>query len=360
MENNRNSLMDVARGIGILSIVIGHCCYGLEIPFIHVKLGEFVYSYHLMIFFFVSGFFFKKEYVKELDKYIGKRLCKFISMLWTYNFIFVLLHNFLVDKGMISSIEIYKMSDIVSMGIRGILMKYTEELLGACWFLPMFFIGIALFAVLFSLIENNFGNKKLWGHFSVIIISALLGLYANVRGLKWEYEIQTSILAIPVIYMGYIGRQYWNEIKKRITWYGTIISFIFIVIILKLNIGIIELSVNSIINQELFYPVTIAGIYFCIGLANIINKCKLTETIFAKMGKNSFHIMALHFCGFKIVDYIYARMNEITDTVQTGRFPHSEFGLHWTYVIFSIIFSLIIVKLLDIIKDKRKLRRTDR
>ena len=29
-------------------------------------------------------------------------------------------------------------------------------------------------------------------------------------------------------------------------------------------------------------------------------------------------------------------------------------------VIFSIIFSLIIVKLLDIIKDKRKLRRTDR
>lgn len=165
MENNRDSLMDVARGIGILSIVIGHCCYGVEIPFIHVKLGEFVYSYHLMIFFFVSGFFFKKESAKELDKYIGRRLCKFISMLGIYNFIFVLLHNFLVDKGLISSLEIYKMPDIVSRGIQGILMKYTEELLGACWFLPMFFIGIALFAALFSLIENHFGDKKLGGAF---------------------------------------------------------------------------------------------------------------------------------------------------------------------------------------------------
>ena len=59
MQGKRNSTMDIVKAIGIISIVMGHCCYSIMIPALNVSVGEFVYSYHLMVFFFVAGFFYK-------------------------------------------------------------------------------------------------------------------------------------------------------------------------------------------------------------------------------------------------------------------------------------------------------------
>lgn len=52
--------MDIVKAIGIISIVMGHCCYSIMIPALNVSVGEFVYSYHLMVFFFVAGFLQKR------------------------------------------------------------------------------------------------------------------------------------------------------------------------------------------------------------------------------------------------------------------------------------------------------------
>ena len=60
MQGKRNSTMDIVKAIGIISIVMGHCCYSIMIPALNVSVGEFVYSYHLMVFFFVAGFFYKR------------------------------------------------------------------------------------------------------------------------------------------------------------------------------------------------------------------------------------------------------------------------------------------------------------
>ncbi|MGN8886880.1 acyltransferase family protein [Blautia sp. HCP28S3_G10] len=346
MMERRNTTMDCVRGIGILSIVIGHCCYGLEIPLIHIKFGEFVYCYHLMIFFFVAGFFFKTENAVNSSTYIGSRLLKYVSMFWWYNLIFILLHNFFVTNGMISNIDRYRVSDIVSKSVQGLLMKTSEELLGACWFLPMFFIGISLFSFVCGLIEKYFLKGRLGWHLFSCGLFAIVALYCNVRNLTWDYQIQISLLAIPVMYAGYISKLYWNVLESKISWYGTLASFIFIVSVLKSNIGIIELSSNKIINPFLFYPVTFAGVYFCIGSAKILNKFNVTNAIFSKMGRDSFHIMALHFCGFKIIDYVYSKLHGISDVVSIGRFPHSDFGLHWIYVFGSIAFSLVVITIL--------------
>ena len=147
--------MDIVKAIGIISIVMGHCCYSIMIPALNVSVGEFVYSYHLMVFFFVAGFFYKREYHEHPEQYIGKRLLKLGGMLFLYNTVFTLLHNTLVSLKMISSTEHYSISKMISCIVQSLLMKYTEELLGACWFLPMFFIGTALFAIAFSKAEKS-------------------------------------------------------------------------------------------------------------------------------------------------------------------------------------------------------------
>lgn len=61
MQGKRNSTMDIVKAIGIISIVMGHCCYSIMIPALNVSVGEFVYSYHLMVFFLWRDFFTKEN-----------------------------------------------------------------------------------------------------------------------------------------------------------------------------------------------------------------------------------------------------------------------------------------------------------
>lgn len=50
---SRDIAVDVAKGIGILLVILGH----LKNP-----LMDFIYAFHMPLFFFVSGMFVKKDY----------------------------------------------------------------------------------------------------------------------------------------------------------------------------------------------------------------------------------------------------------------------------------------------------------
>lgn len=51
MNSYRDYTWDVVRGIGILMVVLGHCAPR--------PLVDFVYLFHMGLFFFVSGYFLK-------------------------------------------------------------------------------------------------------------------------------------------------------------------------------------------------------------------------------------------------------------------------------------------------------------
>lgn len=47
----RDTVVDVAKGIGILLVILGH----LKNP-----IMDFIYAFHMPLFFFISGMFVKK------------------------------------------------------------------------------------------------------------------------------------------------------------------------------------------------------------------------------------------------------------------------------------------------------------
>lgn len=56
MENNklREEYMDVAKGIAILTVIMGHCIHDCVIK-------KLIFSFHMPIFFLISGYFFHKK-----------------------------------------------------------------------------------------------------------------------------------------------------------------------------------------------------------------------------------------------------------------------------------------------------------
>lgn len=347
INKSRDNYIDIIKAIGIISIVIGHSCWC--ITKFNIQIGPFVYSYHLMIFMFVSGYLFNISKLKEnneyKNKYISSQIVKMAKLYFIYNFIFVLLHNFFVKVGMINS-TIYSLNEIVKYIFNGITFISLENFLGAFWFIPMMLIAKIIFVCVCDKTKNN--NKL---SLLAMILFGMLGVLLCYKNIRLQYMAQTSILSVFFIYLGLFTKIYFEKINKYIYKLGFIPAGIIVYMINYITNSSVELSINRIINPIIFFIISIAGIYFCLSLAKFIMQSKVIGNKMADIGKNSFHIMALHFLFMKIIDVIYCKINGINDILLMSKFPIS-FELWYLYIPFGVIMPVLVIKLLNFIKTK--------
>ena len=194
-------------------------------------------------------------------------------------------------------------------------------------------------------------KKPIWGHTIVIIVCSIVGIVLNYKEIYLNYRIQTSILGISIIYLGYFYKRHCMKCEKYLKWWYAPILGVMIWGILSLKIGMIELSVNQIMHPALFYPVTVIGILFCLCLAEGIKKVRPICKMFTTIGKNSYHIMALHFLAFKCVDLVAVRIFKDGNDV-LEKFTVSYEGLWYIYYIAGIVIPIIIIYTLKYIRNK--------
>jgi len=163
--SNRIAYIDIARGIGILLVVMGHNDFSLISPFAY----QIIYSFHMPLFFFLSGYFINTS-IGFLE-FAGKR---FHSLLKPYLFTIFMIY--------FTSISFEKMGFQTALG-RIIKSLYAS---GAyidwvqLWFLPHLFV-VSLYAFFFY---KLFSKSNIWF-------------------LKWVALIATLWLASLVLQMFY-------------------------------------------------------------------------------------------------------------------------------------------------------------
>lgn len=64
---NRNTTISILKGIAIILMVIGHA----EAP---EMLTNFIYTFHMPLFFMAAGYFFDRKYLSQPGVFIGKRI----------------------------------------------------------------------------------------------------------------------------------------------------------------------------------------------------------------------------------------------------------------------------------------------
>jgi fucose 4-O-acetylase-like acetyltransferase len=157
MNNNRYQWVDVAKGIGIILVVYGHTMRGLNnASLIDANIfwvsDTLLYSFHMPLFFLLSGLFFKKSIQKRGSGGIFIEKCKTI------------LYPYMVWSLLQTMIEI-------------VLSRYTnghQELssIYTCLFIPR-----AQFWFLFALFFINIINLLLYNHLhnKWLIVSFIIG-----------------------------------------------------------------------------------------------------------------------------------------------------------------------------------------
>lgn len=297
--------IDIAKGFCILSVIAGHLG--------DAAVNSIVYSYHLTVFFLLSGYTLRKE--KADAAYCRKKFvrlmvpyfvtCACIMAMDIVNSIF-LAHDTSVSAitSLISKDILYTFFASGSTKVFGAIEIGGR--IGAIWFLPAMFFAL----IFMQLILQHFSDRR--RQFICCIGIALLG-YITGRFLWLPFSIQSGAFALPFIWIGYQAKQ-GQWLSKIKAWHLLICGCGYAIAVL---LDIASLSfVNAAADDLLISP--IAGLMSsCIVI--VLSK-KLDH--FAPLefyGRNSIYILCIHLFEMNTFGGWYSKFYAWTGITKTTR-----------------------------------------
>ncbi len=199
----RIEYLDIAKGIGILLVVLGHNDLGAISPFFY----QVIYSFHVPLFFFLSGYFINTA-VSFFD-YSRKR---FHSVLKPYLFTIFLIYFVSVS--------------FEKMGFQNAIVRIVKALYGSIdyidwgqlWFLPNLFV-VSLYAFLFIWITSKLQNRWItWGILLATLTASLPFLHVfypfplSIFGK--EYQLYGLPFSLDLVFLSGFFFVLGNEVRQ--------------------------------------------------------------------------------------------------------------------------------------------------
>lgn len=341
----RLEYIDIARGIAIVLVVMGHCD-----NFEHWSIERFAALFFMQLFIFISGYFYKADLnsVKDLIQIIKKKCwpiylyyLKFELLFFALNNVFLKIgfYNTSIKYGSKTLTYVTSFKEVLVNVLRIIFLAGREPFCGAFWFLVTLIFVVIEYTVIIYLSNIFFKDLKKRDNFinSAVILFFIIGCI--MRYTASIPRISPAITMLLFYHAGGICR------RKKVKFNSFILFFISIS---GLNVlyflGIISINSNYFKDPLFLLLCSFLGIYMVIYVSKFIeNHLKYISLILSYVGKNTLPIVALHFISFKIIMLIQYYFGEISYNqlgILKGANNNNFFYL--LYVLCGIIIPLVI------------------
>ena len=199
-----NNYVTVAKAIGIILMVVGHS----GCP---QYLFKTIYLFHMPLFFFCSGIFYKEISTRtDVEYYLKRRIKSLYLPFVKWSVLFLLLHNVFLLTGIYNSYYgfdggsvFYSISDVFQ---RLFMILFTmngyEEILGGFWFIRSLFVSCLLIAVVSYIFRYDF-RYKYW-LLCVSFLVATIAIRRIVPNIEFWREISMGCLGAMFYLLGYL------------------------------------------------------------------------------------------------------------------------------------------------------------
>lgn len=282
----RNAQVDIAKGLGICFVIIGHL-----IQYGH-PLFRWIFGFHMPLFFFLSGYVFKCD-LENLKKTIIKIV---ISLIVPYYLVFIV--------GVILSAVIPSWRpNLTNKNFFIQAFYHTQPLaLGQVWFLFCLAV-VQIFFVLLKKINLSEPLEILFAFFSFALAIGISYIYMKIGGRQFfghtiprpPFKIDTAFMGLFFFYLGHKDKQRGisAELNSKTKLGKALILLTFfsvnIVYTAMLN-DTANLAANHYKNAVFFAFASITGIYLIFTLSGCVKKSRVLEFY----GKNSLSIFSFH------------------------------------------------------------------
>lgn len=280
----RIEYIDAAKAIAIILVIIGHCHWLGAIP----RLGCLIYSFHMPLFFIVSGFFLKDLTIKDAFIKYSK------AYLWPYLMIGIFILMIGVAKCIVNQEPWY---GLIALNVTKIIWGSNCESeivfgsiphIGPSWFLLALFWGCMCFTLLLKV-------KDRLSQVCLLLIAASFSICSS-KIMKMPLSVQGGVICVMYIYIGcYVVHEgTLNKIFQLDNHIRLLALFLWLMV--AVFIPGFDIGSGSLGFSITGFVVSLIGSFFVLGISKRFN------LRFKWIGKHTLYILCAHILLWRILD----------------------------------------------------------
>ena len=370
----RNLTFTILSAIGIVLILLGHLDFGV------LTLGGLFpyYSYHVMIFVFVAGYFYKEEDEENIPGFLIRKTKSLMLPYFIWNVIYGLLCMFLKLFGFEfgGNISLYNLFVAPFMG------GHQFGLNAPSWFVPALFLlevcnilgrmvfkgSIRCIKKIVMTIAGEIPDMAVeepaeWIIMAVYLIMGIVAVYLAQRGSVYDYyKIPGRIMLMaPAFQFGRLYKTKLENIDKlpTVIYMGGCLFINLILTFIHVGLAYSTVWVTGFGATPLTPFITMfTGIALWLRISRLLalgmTKGTLTERVVSFIGTHTFDAMTHHLTIFliiKIILYLIGRIGHVFEDFDVTAFrtdiyytyvPAGIESFKWVYLAIGIALSQVI------------------
>ncbi len=297
MVRERNKQMDVLLCMGILLVVLGHVgTYSWK-----TELFDWfvIYSFHMPLFFFISGYFYKQERERAYGRAIFRMIRKFVVPYYIWNLVYAVIVFALKAAGLVRfNLDGSLRNFIVTPWMTGDQYQMNSP----AWFLLTLFLVEAVYLSLHKLV-SFFGIKS---EFILAIPFLAMGIAGGgmmVYGVAEGGRLVMAKLLYGIAFY-HLGHLYRTDLEKRDrisnpVYFGLLFVIQYFLMVKTDGFPYISMWNGSIttMGKNVVLPVAVAltGIAFVLRVSRILEPSLGDSKIVKKLSMSTKTIMMHHY-----------------------------------------------------------------
>lgn len=321
--SKRKDYLDIAKGIGIILVVVAHAMPRLSYLWIVIN------SFHMPLFFIISGILYKTK-----TRYVSYIKRKIVSLYLPY-----------VGCSLISLVPEFIGGYSAKQLIKIFVMLEPAPLLGAAWFIGALFYTLVGYDLIVRL------TAKL--RYQSIVLSIVAAVFLIIGlNIKMPLVLMNNILeASFFVHCGFMFKKIkFQETTKKLDWlFG--LPLLVVLIIAKYNT--VSFATNTYNSKVMFIVAAFCGSTAVLLGSELIESYKVFNWLIF-LGQNTIGVVIWQFVSFKVVHLVQIAIYGLSiDKIAEYPVIYEYATAPWIVAdtIVGIIVSIILYKALTIIGE---------
>lgn len=296
-----NRELRILSAIGIILVVAGHLGYDL------FDIGGLFpyYSFHVFLFLFVSGYFYREEAEERIAGYLLGKCRTLLLPYFLWNIFYGLVTEALHRAGFSIGEPMTLKTLFLSPFLDGHQFLYNFP----AWFVPVLFM-IEVINVLMRRVLSLLRLKYEWLIFGGCLLAGMLTVYLAAGGHVWGwYKLPGRLLfMLPGFQM---GRIYRTRLESHDTledgpYFLIVMGIQLLISIFCAGLNFSAVWVSSFANGPLIpYLTVMTGIAFWLRIARIMTGIPYLSGKMVYIGRKTYAIMMHHVASFMLVKGVF-------------------------------------------------------
>ena len=319
MNKARIAHIDIMKGFGILSVLIGHYVHHSIIPTV-------IWSFHMPLFVLLSGYLYKRDSLKNKIVKAASSYLKPYVIVWL---ILIVSECIIALLGLSNNTPISAIKTRTISGLWALASNNTPHRpyfvikIGVIWFLNSLFIGTIIFSLILRIKKN----------ISQTIIILLLTICASVQTYTICIPLGINYGILFLIYLA-VGYHYRSLKDKKSKIIDTINSTLGMFVSTFIWIIIVSIEILSRHNYNIIYPSfslygleivgaiagTLTTMHLSVYITKLTTKQPVAQTILVStnnvlqyIGRSTIWIMCIHAIDIELLPN-FIDTNDLTPT----------------------------------------------